>query len=271
MLRIESRASIFYSYNSHVDSYHWYRVAFKIMLLEELKNHQKIGQLHHAYLLVGESSQILPKVEEFLQSIFPESTDPKSNPDVLWFIKDRLVKDDARFLRGFQTGQAFAGRGRYLVAAFSAMDHEPQEVLLKTLEEPASDTHFFLVVPSADFFRPTILSRVYRLDVLATVRGDEDNSDLEKFLGLDPAERGDYLLKTFLADGQVKDRASLLAWLNRLEVFIREKVDFKLISDSMVLVFKEIFLAKKLLNSPRSSAKMILEHLALIVPTIRKK
>ena len=240
------------------------------MLLEQLKNHQAVGHLHHAYLLVGEASQILPKLEEFLLSIFPESTDPKSNPDVLWFIKDRLVKDDARFLRSFQTGQAFAGRGRYLVASFSAMDNEPQEVLLKTLEEPATDTHFFLVVPSADFFRPTILSRVYRLDV--SLQSDEkvDNSDLEKFLGLDPAERGDYLLKTFLADGQIKDRANLLAWLNRLEVFIRERVDLKLISDSMVLVFKEIFLAKKLLNTPRSSAKMILEHLALIVPTIRK-
>ncbi|MFA6416000.1 MAG: hypothetical protein WCW56_00755 [Candidatus Paceibacterota bacterium] len=235
----------------------------------ELKNHQTLGKLHHAYLLVGGSSQILPALDNFLSSIFPESLDLKSNPDILWFTKDRLAKDDARFLRSFQTGKDFAGRGRYLVVSFSAMDNEPQEVLLKTLEEPATDSHFFLVVPSADFFRPTILSRVYRLDATAEI-SEEDNGDLEKFLGLDPAERGDYLLKTFLSDGQIKDRAGLLDWINRLEVFIRERVDLKLISDNMALVFKEIFLAKKLLNGPRASAKMILEHLALVTPVMRK-
>lgn len=239
-------------------------------MIDQLINHWKSNQLHHAYLLVGEASQILPQLEEFLQSIFPESADPKSHPDVLWFVKDRLVKDDARFLRSFQTGKSFSGHGRYLVASFSAMDNEPQEVLLKTLEEPAADGHFFLVVSSADFFRPTILSRVYRLDVQTVTSEETDNSDLEKFLGLDPVERGDYLLKTFLTEGQIKDRSELLSWLNRLEMFIRERVDIKLISESLTLSFKEIFLAKKLLNNPRSSAKMILEHLALVTPTIRK-
>jgi hypothetical protein len=240
------------------------------MLLEELKKHRDLGQLHHAYLIVGDKEEILPVLENFLLSIFPESSDPKSHTDVLWFTKDRLDKEDSRFLRTFQTGKDFVGRGRYLVAAFSAMAQEPQEVLLKTLEEPTLNTHFFIIVPSTNFFRPTILSRVYLIDEPSLIKTEKDDSDLEKFLGLDPAERGDYLLKVFLTDGQLKDRTALLQWLDRLEIFIREKIDLKLISENMTAVFKEIFLLRQFLNSPRSSAKMILEYLALITPTIRK-
>ena len=236
--------------------------------MSELQNHFKSNHLHHAYLLIGESKIITAELLGLLQSIFPATVDPKFHPDVLWLTKDRLDKDDARFLRQFQTGKDFAGQGRYLVVIFSAMASEAQEVLLKTLEEPATNTYFFLVAPTAEFFRPTILSRVYQLKFDRSNDGEVD--DLEKFLGLDVAERGEHLLKRFLDDGQIKDRAELLDWFDRLEVFIHERIDLTRISDNLVLVFKEIVNAKKLLNNQRSSAKMILEYLALIVPNLRK-
>lgn len=235
----------------------------------ELTKHRTSGNLHHAYLLVGEASLVLSALEDFLRTVFPNLIDPKSSSDVLWFIKERLDKDDARFLRHFQKGKDFAGQGRFIVVSFLAMATEAQEVLLKTLEEPSANTYFFLIAPNIDIFRSTILSRVYLLKT-ESFDNEKNDADLEKFLNLDSAERSDYLLKTFLLDGQIKDRLVLFNWLNRLEKYIRARIDLAVLSDNLAMVFKEIFFARELLNSPRSSAKMILEHLALIIPMIRK-
>ncbi|OJI08595.1 MAG: hypothetical protein COX02_01120 [Candidatus Vogelbacteria bacterium CG22_combo_CG10-13_8_21_14_all_37_9] len=241
---------------------------------EILNRHYQQNRLHHAYLLVGDSTLILANLQQFLAKVFPDLNNPLTSPDVAWLEFERLDKERAKELRTLATSRAFSPTGRFIVAVFSALVDEAQEVLLKTLEEPPAGTHFFLVVPSADFFRPTLLSRLERLNLepeLDQVEAVIETPELlaDKFLALDQALRSDWLFKNLLIDSE-PDRAKIFSFLNQVEKYIVTRVDFNRISVNLNLVLKELLAAKKLLTDQRSSVKMILDYLALILPVTRK-
>lgn len=239
-----------------------------------LDRHFKQGTLHHAYLLVGPAAEILAGLKLFLATTFPELANPLASPDVSWLEYDCLDKERAQALRALTNTRAFGPAGRFIIVAFPALVDEAQEVLLKTFEEPPAGVHFFLVVPSVDFLRPTLLSRLAHLshsDLVSSgpETGSEVASLAENFLALDPSLRGEWLLKNLLVDDE-PDRGLILAWLNQIEKYIATRVDFNRISANLNLVLSELLAAKKLLANQRASVKMILDYLALILPVTRK-
>ncbi|MEK7091399.1 MAG: hypothetical protein AAB900_00230 [Patescibacteria group bacterium] len=239
-----------------------------------LDRHFRQGTLHHAYLLVGSAVEILPVLRQFLDQAFPKLTNPLASPDVAWFELDRLDKGRAKELRALATNRSFGPAGRFIIVSFPALVDEAQELLLKTFEEPPAGVHFFLVVPSVDFLRPTLLSRLARLNWETLVSGQEvelTEAELlaEKFLALDPSLRIEWLNKNLLA-GEEPDRARIFTWLNQIEKYMATRVDFNRISVNLSLVFRELLASKKLLANQRASVKMILDYLALILPISRK-
>lgn len=239
-----------------------------------LDRHFKQGTLHQAYLLVGPALEILADLKLFLAAAFPALSNPLTSPDVSWLEYDRLDKERAQGLRALANTKAFGPAGRFIIVAFPALVDEAQEVLLKTFEEPPAGVHFFLIVPSVDFLRPTLLSRLAHLSHSDLVSSDpEDGSEAassaEKFLALDPSLRSEWLAKNLLADDE-PDRGAILAFLNQIEKYIATRVDFNRISANLSLVLTELLSSKKLLANQRASVKMILDYLALILPVTRK-
>jgi hypothetical protein len=240
-------------------------------MFEALRLHYERGALHHAYLLTGDPVSISLGLKAFLASIFPDLANPLAHPDVFWLDSPDFTKERALALRSRQTGRAFGQQGRYLVVVFSALVDEAQEVLLKTFEEPPADTHFFLITPTPDFFRPTLLSRFYHLAENNSTTTLISPADVlaEKFLSLDQSLRSDWLAKNLLTEEEV-NRAEILVFLNAVEKYIGTRVDFSRISANLNSVLSELLSVKKQLTDQRSSAKMLLDYLALILPVTRQ-
>ncbi|HLQ36463.1 MAG TPA: AAA family ATPase, partial [Planctomycetota bacterium] len=89
--------------------------------------------------------------------------------EVLEFNKSRYVIkiDQVRAMQEVLAHHAVEGRARVLVIDHAEhLEEEPQNALLKTLEEPGADTFVLLVTSQPEALLPTVRSRLQRLPVL---------------------------------------------------------------------------------------------------------
>jgi DNA polymerase III delta prime subunit len=110
---------------------------------EHLKN------LHHAYLLEGEREEILPEILEFVKDM-----------EVIQISLDSFKIEDARNLKSYEFLKA-GDRKKAFVITVNNFLLEAQNTLLKMLEDPIENTHFFVIVPDAKSLLPTFVSRFY--------------------------------------------------------------------------------------------------------------
>lgn len=215
------------------------------------------GPLHHAYLIAGERRATRLALNRFFENELKLKI--LGNPDLLFVETDTFTIDEARALKDWQSKRPAAGERKFFVLALNGATQEAQNSLLKVLEEPAAGTHFFLIAPSAEVFLPTVRSRLF---IIKLNKESEKNEAAlaEKFLKNNIGERLAFA-KSFadeIADGQ-KTKTDVIKFLDALELALREK---KL---AEAAVFEQLFQAKIFLRGSGSSAKMILENLALMI------
>lgn len=171
--------------------------------------------------------------------------------------------DEARTLREKQNRSGVANQAKFFLVVADSLTHEAQNALLKTLEEPTVDTFIFIAVPSAQSLLPTLLSRV---NVINLEKGE--SSDLEKivndFLTAKPVERIDMIEQ--IIGKEHPDRAKARAFVVELAKSFRQKHSPENWTTEQTFAAAELIKAEKYLREPASLAKMILEHLALILP-----
>jgi len=167
---------------------------------------------HHAYLFVGERTQLLPSVLESVQAAW--NIDVQGNPDCIAFERDSFGIDDARELLQFVSGRTFSGGKRILIISFYSITIEAQNALLKILEEPKESTHFLILVPYEDMLLPTVRSRMISLAFGRKRISDETLA--EKFLST-PKSKRLLLIKDII---EKKDKEHALLLLGQLEKII---------------------------------------------------
>ena len=246
-------------------------------MLKTLKEHNKNKSLHHAYLIEGSSDVIVEQICKFIEIDFNFKI--QGNPD-FWNEKyESFGIDEARKIKEIQTRKSF-GDKKIFILSCNSMTTEAQNSLLKLFEEPSSGTHFFIVADSSEIFLPTLKSRMLIIKSVDALRrkaelstgqaqirnsyGDRyewKNFELvEKFLDTKKAGRLK-LLKNITED---KDKEKAISFLNNLEVILREKIDFS--SKEQAETLGEIIKCRDYLNDRAPSIKLLLEHIALIVP-----
>lgn len=226
-------------------------------------------KLHHAYLLVGGRQYWAGILETELKKIL-KVENLSACPDVWWLAYDSFGIKDSHNLIEKEARKSFAGQGRFFVLEISSITLEAQNSLLKTLEEPVSDAHFFIIARTADIFLPTIRSRMFIL----TETGDglgEKTLVAKNFLKLDLPDRLDYIQKEFLparAGGKNKDKtkSEIIDFVIDLEKTLRSKIEIKKMTKDEEIALHELEKCQRYLQNPRSSNRLILEHLALILP-----
>lgn len=189
------------------------------------------SSLHHAYIVVGDALEI----ERELVETFALS----GSPD--YFVhKDSVFGiDNARTLSEISFRKAFTGKKFFLIAP-EKLTLEAQNALLKTFEDPAPDTHFFLVVRSVESILPTLKSRCQVLELSRS----EEVKEAEKFMKLSLKERLAFVKKFVDAEKNVS------VFLDELLLLTRSKPVYKL----------------RLVSDARGvSPRLILEHLALVL------
>ncbi len=220
-----------------------------------IDSYKKTGQLHHVYILEGEKESTREKLYHFLENELEEKV--KGNPD-LWHTRhETLTIDDARELRDTQANKAISTGRKLFIIETRFMTIEAQNALLKVFEEPTPNTYFFIITPTAEVFLPTLKSRVVRI----AVEGNENDAQelAQDFLKNSYKKR----LETVAGIVEEKDKGQAIELINALLVELHDKKQ----KDTQVM--QELLTTRNYLNDRSPSLKLLLEHIALIVPVLK--
>jgi len=227
----------------------------------KISEHVNKNNFHHAYLIEGSKGEVVPEILELMQDLKIETL---GNPDFSHIELDSFKIEDARNLRSLSSERSFTEGKKIVLISANSFLLEAQNTLLKMLEEPIENTHLFLVLPDVNVLLPTFISRFY------LIRTDEEVNlkEAESFLKSSPKERIDFI-KELLAEAEDEEevvldsgRAKALKFLNSLETVLHKHVTESLLEDSFTQVLK----VRQFLRQPGSSAKSLMESVALIVP-----
>lgn len=216
---------------------------------------------HHAYLCVGEPVQVLAELKEALSKKFGAEYVKSGNPDFLNLSLSFFGIDDSRRLKSFQSRRAVRFSDKCIVIQSNTFTIEAQNALLKTLEEPAQNTHIFIISSQAGNVLPTVTSRCQ----LVNIESEQFSADLEirveKFLHSDITERNAVITEVLSSEDGVMNS---ILFTNCLLKKIWEKKEKSL---EVVRISEKISEMSQLLNSRGGSPKLILEFLAAFVPS----
>jgi hypothetical protein len=242
----------------------------------KLKEHLDKKNLHHAYLIEGARDEVVPELLKFLKDIGINSG---NNPDFLQITADSFKIDDARKLKSFATEKGFSvqknAKKIFIISANSFL-LEAQNSLLKMFEEPIENTHFFLVVPDVNSLLKTLVSRFY---LIRTGQNLIENNDAEKFITMSLKNRIDFIKELLTEkEGESEEgsevvildstRFKALTFLNAVEKILHRKF-FLQKNFSDLNPFHHFFKVREFLRMPGSSAKTLMESVALVIPDFK--
>lgn len=196
---------------------------------------------HHAQLV---------RVENVSEYIHPETAQT-----VLVTELDKVGIDDVRTITAQAQLRPATNEGQVFVIATTFITNEAQNALLKLFEEPPAATAFILVVPPALQLLPTLRSRIGQESTITNaVVGDH-------WLEFQSAPYGDRL-KQVESWQKTKDPE----WLTQIVSGVHSLGTQELSIEALRVVQ---FVGQKL-QTRGASNKMLLEHLALVLPLQEK-
>lgn len=195
----------------------------------------------------------------------------KKNPDIVVLRYGLLSVEDARSIIEAASGAPLQGEHRAIVIAADRAYREAQNALLKLFEEPPPNTFLFLILPSLGSLLPTLRSRVQILDISCPISGvghDMSNTSgiAGEFVKASREKRSAMIKK--VAEHKGGDAASAreeaIALLNGVEAIVFHDEGLTFIKYRALL--EDIQILRSHLYDRSAPMKMILEHLALVVP-----
>ena len=221
-------------------------------LAQILRAYKNTGDLHHAYLVVGDVDVGMSEVRDLIGTLATIT----NNPDITFEQYERFGINDSRSLRARQNLKSFTGGKKFFVVGMQSITNEASNALLKTLEEPSPNTHIFMVCHSEYIFPATVISRCV---IIHVAQASRDAQTYNKFLSSLPEERLS-TINGVLSGDFPRDEAR--RFLDGLEMALSARKD----KTTVVEAFKYLSTAKKYLGDTASLPKLILEHLALVLP-----
>jgi len=216
-----------------------------------LETHLESGKFDHGYLLVGDFEISRKMALEATRAILKPEGKIESHPDFSYQKFELFGIEESRTLTEKASKRPFVGDKKVFIIELFSFSLESANALLKTLEEPFPGTHFFVIVPSLENVIPTLASRLTVIDN-SKIKKELDEGKIKfykKFLSDLPNKRLETIKKF------TESRQDAIEFLNELELTTK---DFK--------ILEEIQRCKSFLFSQGSSAKMVLEHIALTLP-----
>lgn len=228
------------------------------------EHYKKTGYLHHAHVIEGAHAELSPLLLTALSTHLNIET--KGNPDLVVSMHDSFGIEDARMLKNSALRGAFGDNRKIFIIGAEVFTNEAQNALLKTFEEATQGTHFFIILPNAQLLLPTLLSRVLVIPGRVNDHRDEAWEIAEKIIDASLEKRFALIKKmSEKKAGETIDRELFRRTLDNIERIFYTRTAGKR-SAEYATVFREIFQAKNFLSDRGSSPKMLLEHIAMILP-----
>lgn len=220
------------------------------------------NKLEPVYLIIGELESAVEEIKKTLIKQFGDSFISASNPDFSHRRISTWGVEDSRELKAFQSYRPINYPAKVFLLIADTITSEAQNALLKTLEEPSYDTHFFIFTKRLETFLPTIISRCRVVDLNKSFFDQELVDLVKSFLTSDLPER--FVLSREILKKQEEKQSLGIDFLNcLLEEFCNNSIERQQtpVSDTIT---RMIVLA----NRRGSSLRLILEHLSLVVPML---
>ena len=236
-----------------------------------IAKHLDKNNLHHAYLIEGKKEEIIPLIFVFLKSIGVKTT---NNFDFNQIELDTFKIEDARNIKTQSIEKAISSGKKVFLISTNNFLSNAQNTLLKMFEEPIENTLFFLIVPDIAIILPTLLSRFYLIKTESNL--ENEIKQAEEFLKMSLSDRV-LFIKDMVAknkDGDDEEievvlvesvRPKAIKFLNAIEIVLHKKLlSQKFINN--IDYFNQILKAREYLSQPGSSAKSLMESVALVIP-----
>jgi len=218
-------------------------------------------ELHHAYLVVGNSGKGAAEVLAMLET---RGIKTAGNPDILVLSFTELSVDNAREIASYASLKPLKD-SKYLVVTFSRATNEAQNALLKVVEEAPGGTIFFFSVDAIGHVLPTLQSRATAVSVSDAnmISDDEDVAkEVRGFLSATFEERLKLVEKMALYITKTQDRAPVRAFVKEMLQQVHEK-------GASPQALRDLLDAQGYIRQQGSSVKAILGHLAVSIPRTR--
>lgn len=202
---------------------------------------------HHAQLVVGKADSLIAELKK-----------------VYGFCRhyhfSNLSIENSRALKNEQS--LGSDTKKIFILEIASATTEAQNALLKVLEEPAADTYFFFIVPSAEILLPTVRSRLQTLKATSPPTPPQRGGELaQDFLAMTPAKRLEWL----------KTAEIPANFLDQIEVALNESARAALDPRATLAGYPDLTLARRHWHTPGVTHKLFLEHLAVVFPQTNDK
>ncbi len=241
------------------------------------EHYKRTGYLHHAHIIEGVHVEVVPVLLSAIERHMGIVV--KGNSDLTVEEYQSLGIDESRCLSVRQSRAGF-GTGdnarKIFVISAQSFTREAQNALLKIFEEPTAGTHFFIIIPRLDIILPTLKSRVIMVEGSQTSLNtsiniaDDALALAEKFLDSTLEQRFEMIKKlTEVKKWEQVDREKIRRILDHIERILYTRIAGVPLRSSTPKwsgdIFREIFQTKTYLADRGSSAKMLLENLAISI------
>lgn len=215
--------------------------------------------IHHAYIIESIEEQALELLARLIES--KRKIKRLANPDFVVLSHDTFGIDESHALIALQSKTSESGT-RYILVSAGKITPEAQNALLKVFEEPNLGTHFFIILPTLNNILPTLRSRVHTHSF-----GKGHTVDATKFMSLTIPERISWLEDVLVHPEDDRERtqkqAIVLDILAGLEFLVQN-----LETNKKVMAVEALIEARRYINDPAVSYKLILTNLALNLPVV---
>jgi len=221
--------------------------------------------LYHSYVVEGNPEEISFLIRKLLED---RGEINLQSPDVLVNIYDSFSMEDSQNIKEWYKNKPTDGKKKVCVVGTKFINREAEQSLLKIIEEPTNNTHFFIVVPDASLLLGTILSRVHLIKI-DTTDSILENEFALTFLKSSPSIRIEKIadiIKEFKdSENSGGLRYKAITIINSLERIIYKKWKLDLNNEDIKFILNELKNCREFLGTPGASVKMILEHIALVI------
>lgn len=222
---------------------------------------------HQAFVIEAEAEEGIELAQSWASRELGMQTE--HNPDIVVLRYGLLSVEDARRVTELAAGASFKGEHKAMIISASRAYHEAQNALLKIFEEPPSGTYLFFILPTLGGLLPTLRSRVQILDTHKGLRKSFISGEAEAFLNASREKRILMIKKLTSGKGEEErreNRDEAIRIVNGIEATAYEAFKKRRDGGAVAALLSDIAVLRGHLYDRSAPVRMILEHLALVIP-----
>jgi len=220
--------------------------------------------LYHSYVIEGDHTF----ATELLRFLEIRGEIVKQSQDVMYQNYDSFTMEDSHEIKNWHSMLGVTTGKKICIISARFINREAEQALLKIIEEPAINTHIFIIIPDSSLLQRTIISRVHVIKIDQT-QSKALIDEITEFLKSKPNKRIEIITKIIKENkdennsGQLRFYAT--SFVNQIESLMHKKFIDNKKDKNIKFILEELQKSRTYLSTPGASVKMILEHLALVI------